>query len=510
LLVFPPSFQIGRIVEGQVISPDLAGKDGAFLVGMAADGDDRFHVFFEKVLERLRARLGKIEASLFHRFDRQGMDETGRIGSGAGNAEAFARRLPEEDFGHLGTARISRAENQHEWSIGGWRRHGRDGSRFVFRAGIVKPWFVTNIVSPSHSTTPSFASGLEKDDWIEWLSERGEPKFRAGQILDWLFRKRVASFDDMTNLGAPLREELKGAFRLNPLESVTQQGSADTTRKFLFKLHDGRFIETVLIKASPALYGQKSDRRTLCVSSQVGCAYDCKFCASGLAGFTRNLEAGEIVGQVIEAERIAGERINNIVFMGMGEPLANLRNLVKTIRILNAEWGVGIGARHLTVSTSGLAPQIEKLADEPLQIRLAISLHGASDVVREKIMPINRKYPIERLFEALEVWRSKKKQKITFEYILIDGVNDGLDQARLLAKRAWAIHAKVNLIPYNPVEGLPWVRPSESRQEAFLRVLTSAGIQATLRREKGTDIDAACGQLRLKEETAAGTIAVAS
>lgn len=363
-------------------------------------------------------------------------------------------------------------------------------------------------------TTPStapedsrpFAHGLEKDDWLAWLEERGEPSFRAGQILDWLFRKRVDSFDAMTNLGAGLREELSSGFRLHPLQSSNQQGSIDTTTKLLFRLHDGRYIETVVIPASPALYGEKSDRRTLCVSSQVGCAYDCKFCASGLAGFTRNLDAAEIVAQVLQAEAIGGERINNLVFMGMGEPLANLRNLTKAIRIINADWGVGIGARHLTISTSGLAPQIEKLADEPLQIRLAISLHGASDTVREQIMPVNRKYPIDRLFEALQVWQSKKKQKLTFEYILIEGVNDMPDQAELLAKRARSLRAKVNLIPYNTVEGLPWQRPEVPVQERFLDVLRSRGVQATLRREKGHDIAAACGQLRLKQETEEGIV----
>lgn len=350
------------------------------------------------------------------------------------------------------------------------------------------------------------AIGLEKDDWIAWLKDREELAFRAGQILDWLFRKRVESFEEMTNLSAKLRAALAEEFTLNPLESMTQQGSIDTTTKLLFRLEDGRYIETVVIPASPALYGEKSDRRTLCVSSQVGCAYGCKFCASGLAGFTRNLNAGEIVGQILQAETLGGERINNLVFMGMGEPLANLRELSKAIRIINAEWGVGIGARHITVSTSGLAPQIEKLSEEPMQIRLAISLHGASDEVREKIMPVNKKYSIDRLFESLQVWSSRKNQKITFEYILIEGVNDALDQAALLAKRARSLRAKVNLIPYNTVEGLPWNRPVPRVQEAFLGVLKSEGIQATLRREKGHDIAAACGQLRLKQETDEGII----
>ncbi len=360
--------------------------------------------------------------------------------------------------------------------------------------------------SPAPAPAKPSAIGLEKDDWIAWLSERGEPAFRAQQILDWLFRKRVDSFESMTNLGAGLRGALAESFRLNPLESRTEEGSTDTTRKLLFRLHDARYVETVVIPASPALYGERSDRRTLCVSSQVGCAYACRFCASGLAGFTRNLDAGEIVGQILQAEAIGGERINNLVFMGMGEPLANLANLTKAIRIINADWGVGIGARHLTISTSGLAPQIEKLAEEPLQIRLAISLHGASDAVREQIMPVNRKYPIDRLFKALETWQARKTQKITFEYILIEGVNDSREQAQLLARRANKLRAKVNLIPYNTVEGLHWKRPEVRVQEAFLDVLRSQGVQATLRREKGHDIAAACGQLRLKQETEEGII----
>jgi 23S rRNA (adenine2503-C2)-methyltransferase len=259
-------------------------------------------------------------------------------------------------------------------------------------------------------------------------------------------------------------------------------------------------VESVVIPANPALYGDKADRRTICVSSQVGCAYDCKFCASGLAGFTRNLNPDEIVEQVLQAEALDGQRIDNIVFMGMGEPLANLRNLLAAIEILNADWGVGIGARHMTVSTSGLAPQIETLAEQPLQVRLAISLHGATDEVRDLIMPVNKKYPLTRLFESLRRYQELKKQKVTFEYILIEDVNDALEQANILATRARSLSAKVNLIPYNTVEGLPWKRPSEARQEQFLRVLRANGVQATLRREKGHDIDAACGQLRLKEE----------
>jgi 23S rRNA (adenine2503-C2)-methyltransferase len=354
--------------------------------------------------------------------------------------------------------------------------------------------------------TPQSLLGMTPGEVEALIKEMGEPGFRAKQVVEWTFVRRVADIEAMTNLPKALRERLKERLVTRSMSIATVSGSADTTRKFLLKLHDGRYVETVLIPANPALYGGKSDRRTLCVSSQVGCAYDCKFCASGLAGFTRNLTAGEIVEQIVQVEAHTGERVDNLVFMGMGEPLANFSNLVKAIEILNAEWGIGIGARHMTVSTSGLAPQIHKLADFPLQIRLAISLHGASDPVRDQIMPVNRKYPLAELFQALEAWNAKRKQFLTFEFILIEDVNDSLDQARMLAKRARSVNAKVNLIPYNTVDGLPWKRPSEQRQEVFLEVLTSAGVTATLRREKGHDIAAACGQLRLKQETSEGII----
>lgn len=351
---------------------------------------------------------------------------------------------------------------------------------------------------------PQSLLGMTSGEVEALIQEMGEAGFRAKQVMEWTFARRVADIEEMTNLPKALREQLKERLVMRTMSIATVSGSVDTTRKFLLKLHDGRYVETVLIPANPALYGGKSDRRTLCVSSQVGCAYDCKFCASGLAGFTRNLTAAEIVEQIVQVEAYTGERVDNLVFMGMGEPLANFSNLVRAIEILNADWGIGIGARHMTVSTSGLAPQIHKLADFPLQIRLAISLHGASDLVRDQIMPVNRKYPLAELFEALEAWNAKRKQFLTFEFILIEDVNDSLEQARLLAKRARSVNAKVNLIPYNTVEGLPWKRPSEQRQEAFLALLIAGGVMATLRREKGHDIAAACGQLRLKQETSDG------
>jgi 23S rRNA (adenine2503-C2)-methyltransferase len=334
----------------------------------------------------------------------------------------------------------------------------------------------------------------------EQLRELGEPSYRAGQITDWLYKKRVDTIDKMTNLPRPLRRRLWDTFSLSKVDLVRVLGARDTTRKFLFRLAGGNLVESVFIPASPALYGGRSDRRTICVSTQVGCAYGCKFCASGLEGFSRNLSANEIVDQLIAVERVTAEKIDNVVFMGMGEPLANLGNVLRAIRIINARWGLAIGARHITISTSGLAPQIRKLGEEPLQIRLAVSLHGATDEVRNRIMPINRRYNIETLLSACEYYNAQKKQRLTFEYILIADVNDSDEQAHLLFQHAHRLSAKVNLIPYNSVSGLPWTRPSEKRQEKFLSILRARGIPATLRREKGHDIDAACGQLRLQTE----------
>lgn len=340
------------------------------------------------------------------------------------------------------------------------------------------------------------------EELVAELSSWGEPRYRASQILDWVFQKRAVSFDAMTSLSKSLRAKLEGAHPLHTMRIAKVQGARDATQKFLFKLHDGRYVESVLIPASRSTLGEQSDRRTICVSSQVGCAYDCKFCASGLAGFTRNLRADEIVEQILQVEAHSGERIDNIVFMGMGEPLANFTQLARAIRIIQADWGIGIGARHITVSTSGLAPQIKMLADFPLPVRLAISFHGATDEVRSRIMPVNEKYPIDVLFEALKYFRDRKKQKITLEYILIENINDQPEHAVALARRAKSINAKVNLIPYNTVDGLAWTRPSEPAQDAFLHILENAGVPATIRREKGHDIDAACGQLRLKQEIA--------
>jgi 23S rRNA (adenine2503-C2)-methyltransferase len=257
--------------------------------------------------------------------------------------------------------------------------------------------------------------------------------------------------------------------------------------------------------------GQEQSRRTICISTQVGCAYGCKFCASGLEGWKRDLSVGEIVSQLVQVCRIEDQAdpirsaqglasFDNIVVMGMGEPLANYDNLLAALRIVNAAWGFCFGARRITISTSGVVPKILKLADEELGFRLAISLHGATNEVRNQIMPVNRKFPLEELVPAAKAFARKHGRMLTLEFILIEDINDSLEQARKLAVIARELHAHVNLIPYNKVEGLPWVRPSLTRQDRFVKELRALGVTATLRREKGHDIDAACGQLRLQKE----------
>jgi 23S rRNA (adenine2503-C2)-methyltransferase len=353
---------------------------------------------------------------------------------------------------------------------------------------------------------------LSREELESQFKSWGQPAWRVTQLLEWLYARRATDWDAMTNLPRDLREKLREHFSLQTLELVRKQGSPDTTEKFLWRLMDHSLIESVLIPANPALYGDASDRHTLCISTQVGCAYGCRFCASGLEGWKRNLQPHEIIEQVLSIERMQAPKaagpgqsapprvVDNIVVMGMGEPLANYDHLMVALRILNAPWGGGIGARKITISTSGLAPQIRQLAAEPLQFRLAVSLHGATDAVRGKIMPVNKKYPLAELAAACSEYQAQKGRMITLEYILIAGVNDSVEQTRPLAALAKKIFAKVNLIPYNTVEGLPWERPSEDVCEQFLEALEQQNVTATLRREKGHDIDAACGQLRLKTE----------
>jgi 23S rRNA (adenine2503-C2)-methyltransferase len=295
-----------------------------------------------------------------------------------------------------------------------------------------------------------------------------------------------------------------------PAALVINRQSADATDKLLLELEDRSLIETVIIRAPQDGVGLDHSRKTICISTQVGCAMACAFCASGLAGLRRDLTAGEIVAQLLQVcfcedartprARAELASFDNIVVMGMGEPLANYDALMRALTIINADWGLGFGARRITISTSGLVPKILRLADEPLGFRLAVSLHGATDEVRGRIMPVNRAYPLAKLIPAVKAFGERHGRMVTLEFILIEGVNDSPDQAAKLRDIAGDLHAHVNLIPYNAVDGLPWRRPGTARQEAFARVLAAAGLSVTLRREKGHDIDAACGQLRLKTE----------
>ena len=353
--------------------------------------------------------------------------------------------------------------------------------------------------------------GETPDTLGERLVAAGHPRYRAGQVFEWLYPRRSETAEAMTNLPAGLRAWLAEQYDFEGTTLVQRKASSDVTQKILQRLRDGSLIETVIIRAPMEGVGQEKSRRTICISTQVGCAYGCKFCASGLDGWKRDLSVGEIVSQLVQVCRIedkadparAAEGLasfDNIVVMGMGEPLANYDNLLAALRIVNAPWGFGFGARRVTISTSGVVPKILKLAEEPLGFRLAISLHGATNEVRNQIMPVNKKFPLEELIPAAKAFARKHGRMLTLEFILIEDINDSLEQAKKLAVIARELHAHVNLIPYNKVEGLPWVRPSLTRQDRFVKELRALGVTATLRREKGHDIDAACGQLRLQKE----------
>lgn len=343
------------------------------------------------------------------------------------------------------------------------------------------------------------------------LANAGYQAFRVKQILQWLYDKRVRAFSDMHNLPAGLRDWLSETYCLLPLKPVHVHRSGDVTEKLLFELEDGQLIETVIIRAPQEGVGVAEARKTVCISTQVGCAYGCKFCASGMRGWKRDLLASEILGQLLHlchmetelgSQRADAIPFDNIVVMGMGEPLANFDNLLQALNAVNAEWGLRFGARRITVSTSGLVPEIYRLAEVPTQFRLAISLHGATNEVRSQIMPVNKRYPLEELIPAARAFSEKHGRMITLEFILIEDVNDTVEQAKALIGIARDLHAHVNLIPYNTVETLPWKRPSIARQNRFVQTLREQNISCTIRREKGHDISAACGQLSLKQSEA--------
>lgn len=319
-------------------------------------------------------------------------------------------------------------------------------------------------------------------------NELGEPSFRAKQIFEWLYRG-ADSFDEMSNLSKSLRERLGAAYTAGNLKIEQKFVSRiDETRRYLLKLEDGNYIESVLMKYHHGY--------TICVSSQVGCAMGCRFCASTRNGKARNLSAGEIIGQVMTVQKDLGERISNIVMMGIGEPLDNYDEVLKFLEIVNHPSGLNIGHRHITLSTCGLVPKIKDLADRQLQITLSVSLHAADDETRSEIMPVNRRYSISQLMDACRYYIKKTNRRISFEYTLISGVNDNSAEAEKLLKLLHGMLCHVNLIPVNPVKETGFKQGSRAKIEEFQRILESGGISATIRREMGADISAACGQLR--------------
>lgn len=332
------------------------------------------------------------------------------------------------------------------------------------------------------------------EDLQSWVEQQGEKPFRATQIFEWLYKKRVASFEEMTNIPKALRERLDEHFVITTLKTLVQQTSKDGTMKFLFELHDGYSIETVLMRHD---YGN-----SICVTTQVGCRIGCTFCASTLGGLKRNLQAGEIVAQVVKVQKAldeTNERVSSIVVMGIGEPFDNYDELMKFLKIVNHPKGLHIGARHITVSTSGIIPKIYQFADENMQINFAISLHAPNTELRTKLMPINRAYKLPELMEAVRYYIEKTGRRVTFEYGLFGGVNDQIEHAEELAQLIKGLKCHVNLIPVNYVPERNYVRTPREQIFAFEKTLKKHGINVTIRREQGHDIDAACGQLRAKE-----------
>ncbi|HOZ55313.1 MAG TPA: 23S rRNA (adenine(2503)-C(2))-methyltransferase RlmN [Clostridia bacterium] len=327
-------------------------------------------------------------------------------------------------------------------------------------------------------------------DLEEEIIKIGEKKFRALQIFKWLYIEKVKSFDDMTDLSLEFREKLKENYSICNFEIIKKQESSDGTKKYLFNLSDGNAIETVLMEYKHG--------KSICVSSQIGCKMGCKFCASTGIQFVRNLTPGEIVEQIIAVEQDVNDRISNVVFMGIGEPLDNYDNVIKAIRIINNPKGLAIGARHISLSTSGIVPKIYDLAKENIQCTLSISLHATNDQKRSSMMPVNNSYNISELIKACKDYVKTTNRRISFEYALAKDKNDNLEDAKELAKLLRGIICHVNLIPINKIENGQFIKSSNENIIKFRDYLNDKGIVATIRRELGSDIDAACGQLRRK------------
>ncbi len=337
---------------------------------------------------------------------------------------------------------------------------------------------------------PTTLVGLDKAALREQMVAIGEPAFRGDQLYKWLYNKQVDSFEAMSNLPKSLRQQLGEHFSLSTLTLVAREVSADGTEKYLWELQDGHRIESVLIP--------EERRTTLCISSQVGCALACAFCATGKMGFLRNLTTGEIVEQVLAAQRLSQHRITNVVFMGMGEPFLNYKRVIQAARILGDPEGVAIANRRITISTSGIVPAIRQFARDKEPYGLAISLHSPFQTIREQIMPIAEKFHLRELLDSareyVQQWRHKR---ITFEYVLLNGVNDRPEDARELIRLLSPLRAKLNLIPYNDCD-LGFEAPGEERIQRFLEPLMRAPFTVTVRKNRGNDISAACGQLYVK------------
>ncbi len=337
---------------------------------------------------------------------------------------------------------------------------------------------------------------IEERELETRVSAWGQPAFRARQIRQWLWQKGVRSFEEMSNLPKALRSRLAEEFALHPIQLDTLQQSRDGTLKARFRLHDGALIESVLI---PVV---EDGRVTVCVSSQVGCSLSCSFCATGKLKRVRNLEAAEIFDQVVwareEAPRRYGLPLTNIVYMGMGEPLLTYRNVLQSIERITHPEGLGMSPRRITVSTAGIAKMIRRLADDGVKFNLALSLHAADDAKRNRIMPINEQNNLSALMDALEYFYRKTRNRISYEYIAFEGFNDTLEDARKLAALCKRFPVRINIIEYNPVEGVPFRKSAEERIDAFARYLRNQGVMVTVRRSRGKDIDAACGQLANK------------
>ena len=332
---------------------------------------------------------------------------------------------------------------------------------------------------------------LTLDELTSFIIKSNLPKFRAEQIYKWLHQNGVSSFDEMTNLSKDLRQKLNNEYFIASCEIEDKYVSQiDDTVKYLFRLYDGEYVESVVMKYK---YGY-----TICISSQVGCKMGCNFCASTLAGFKRNLLPSEMESQVHCAQNDLGVRISHIVLMGIGEPLDNYDNVVKFLHNVNHEKGINIGLRHITLSTCGVVPGIYRLADEDMPITLTISLHAPNDEIRDSIMPINHKYKIDELLKACKYYKEKTNRRISFEYSLISGVNDSFGNAQELADKIKDLQAHVNLIPVNKVEEREFKKGTKAEINSFLKHLTDCGVNATIRRELGSDISASCGQLRKK------------